>query len=694
MAKFEGFEVEEGFEFEPAEPTPTLGEALIPATAAEPAPEAPVAPEEEAVRPTLAEFVPPPEQGIKTLQFIGDILGFPTRLVSASIRKGEADPLKGGLGLVGGAFFDLAKAAVNPEKAKAFLKELADPEGGVFKEVRENIAESDQPGFLKFVETIAVAAAEDPVTWVTGVGGLLRATGRAVARKAPAAAAREAPEAGVKISREVAERAAVRPELKVPVPERVDIPFTPAEELKVTGKPIPKRLAKKEIAARKQTQETVIKLQKAREELITENIKSARKELGVENINNELLNEEFQAGIEGAVGRFRARSGKLYENINNIADVDVIPEATKAVRNSIDDLIKPTLIKTAEIREVAGDLGLSPRTFNLMIATRNRLAKDITFKQLKNRRSNIGKTLSDIKSKQIPSGTNDSKALGELYENLTNSMKTHLTNKFGKEVADEWVAADRFFGETVGGFRNAQKLFFKATGAQRNTQEVIKEFARVPTPKKGTILDQMEDFMDEGTIKTFRNLYFNEIVEKATKKGVVNPQDLVKVLNKQPSSIFTKVFDDGMRAKIGDVVAEAMADDFARELKLVGKNPRALLDKLSSTTNRAYRWWLIGQGLGRFGVSGVKVAAGTAATAAVSIANSLRRGRAAKKAADFLLQIDRKSTIPILFKPITVPVTAAAKVPGPVGRAAEIAGRPAPPEVPEEEPTEFEGFEL
>jgi len=396
---------------------------------------------------------------------------------------------------------------------------------------------------------------------------------------------------------------------------------------------------------------------------------------GLDSFGQETLTEGLEKGVGNAILKFRAKANGLYKGINNVSESVIDKSSKDIVKKRIADLgasqkepgniqdilqasvgkggVSPELLAslTGKVKlttkDMAGDLGVQPSTLIAIQRISKRMDKDITFEAMKKNRSTIITEIKKIRKITGGGGGTDVKLLLETKDALTEGMANHLKGTLkNPKLVDEWIKADAFFSEGTDAIEVAKKMFYKSSNVRRSSKEIIDEFAKIPPKRKGTVLDNLMEVMDDETLHTLKNMYFNDIIKRATKKsGEISSADLKNVLDAQPYAVFNRVFDKKMKEQIGQLLTDVVAKDFASQIKILEKTPRPFIEKVLSSSSSAHRLWAIMHGITRGGLNVTKAAVGFATLGTVTAISELvikgLKDRGVRKAQEFLLDTSK-----------------------------------------------------
>lgn len=603
-------------------------------------------PVEQEELPTLTvQGSDPTQGGLALLAGVGDLLGIPVRLLGAAFNKPEG---------------------------KTFLQEMANPEAGIGRQLKKIIRESDQPAAAKFMEELLVSIGEDPLSFF-GVGTIKSAVKSAKKLSTKGAKKPELP--GIKIGDEVKKQLKIKPELEIPIAQNTTIPLTPVQKKITGGEDASAALRIREKKASLKSPETKAKIEQGQSDEIAERLKMIRVSNGLDSFGQETLTEGLEKGVGNAISKFRAKADGLYKGINNVSESVIDKSSKDIVKKRIADLgasqkepgniqdilqasvgkggVSPELLAslTGKVKlttkDMAGDLGVQPSTLIAIQRISKRMDKDITFEAMKKNRSTIITEIKKIRKITGGGGGTDVKLLLETKDALTEGMANHLKGTLkNPKLVDEWMKADAFFSEGTDAIEVAKKMFYKSSNVRRSSKEIIDEFAKIPPKRKGTVLDNLMEVMDDETLHTLKNMYFNDIIKRATKKsGEISSADLKNVLDAQPYAVFNRVFDKKMKEQIGQLLTDVVAKDFASQIKILEKTPRPFIEKVLSSSSSAHRLWAIMHGITRGGLNVTKAAVGFATLGTVTAISELvikgLKDRGVRKAQEFLLDTSK-----------------------------------------------------
>ena len=201
--------------------------------------------------------------------------------------------------------------------------------------------------------------------------------------------------------------------------------------------------------------------------------------------------------------------------------------------------------------------------------------------------------------------------LEQARDALKQATRTQIDDVIGNPaLTKEWMLADDFLTQNASGVKAAGNLMFDKAGNARSASGIVREFAKVPTRKKGAVIETMLDFFDEAGLQNLRNLYFNDIIEKASKNGF-SGQKLRNVINSQPEVVFNKVFTNEMKTDMADLLGDAISDDLAKQLARAKLGTFGKADKQAFIKtifgNPAYRIWATTSGLTKIGLKRLSI---------------------------------------------------------------------------------------
>lgn len=586
--------------------------------------------------------------------------GVPTRALGATVR--EQNPF-----------------ASKEDKGKTWDEVFSDPDSGIFKEARKIVRNSDMNGAVKFILEMGISIPEDPLSLVGGlIGAGKSATRQVVARKTA-----KSPQTALKVPD------SATPDLLLPA-GKVDQTFTPAQkELVATGK-VSKETAKKELTSIKNAPDVKREIDAGRSENVVNSIANIRENNGLTNIEGRALFESVEGDVGKAISTYKKEVNELYKGVNDKADptklgvetkelvkdrfnemgiapkpskVELAAESERRVRLAMEngtlDVIdgRPFDKATKEFIDVKGikieqlgpsDLGISPSAFGLLHRVKKSLARDVTLKVLRKNKTTIQSAI------QVARRAGDDGSVAMLEKAraaLKDATKTQLDDVIGNpELTKEWLLADDFLTQNAGGLKAAGGLMYDKAGNPRNTAGIIREFNKVPTKKKGRVIESMMDFFDESGMQNLRNLYFNDIVERSSKGGFTG-QKLRNVINSQPETVFNKVFTPKMKEDMSQLLADAISDDIAKKLTKAKLGTFTAADKQSVIKtifgNPAYRIWATTSGFTKATMKRLSI------IATIGMLNSALEKRAVRSAASFLKATDDKGLTGLTFKSLT-----------------------------------------
>jgi hypothetical protein len=592
---------------------------------------------------------------------------------------------------LGATVTDVNPFASASDKGKPWDEVFKDPEGGIFKEARRIVRDSDMNGAIKFILEMGLSIPEDPLVLVGALTSGLKSGAKGVAKRS--AAKKET----TKIDPTVLTQRQVEGQADVLLPSgEVNQRFTPAErEFVSTGKITPET-ARKEISAITKAPEVKAQLDAGRTDNIISTMQNIRKKHGLTDTNEGgSLFAKVEGSVDDAVNAFRKETNELYDGVNKKADPSVLGDETRATINDtftglgisdarkfteaeVDVIVKKAQAKgdltftdrggklipvetstgkvltpealTKEARDNAldaSDLGLSNTSFAKIKKIQRTLNKpNRTLINLRNNR----RTLDDIISESSRKGQKtEVDKLTEIRRGLTRGIRTQINDVIGDaDLTREWMLADDFMSQNASGVKAAGKLMFNQSGKQRTGTEIAQEFAKVPTRKKGAVIDSMMDFFDEKGLQNLRNMFFNDIIEKSSTNGKFTGQKLRNVINAQPENVFNKVFTAEMKQDMSDLLGDAISDDLAKEITRarLGKFSKADKESMMKTIfgNPAYRIWATTSGFTKAGLKRLSII-GT-----VGLINSAFEKKAIRSASSFLKGTSEQSLTGLTFK--------------------------------------------
>lgn len=573
---------------------------------------------------------------------------------------------------LGAAVTDVNPFASEEDKGKSFEEVFSDPQSGIFKEGRRIVDESDLPSAVKFIINLGISIPEDPMSLMTGLVG---AFGKATGKKAATS--------GLK--------------------------FTPAEQAFVEsgGKSVPKKIAQKEITARTKVPELVTEIKQGRSEVISNKLGELREKHGLSTLDQETIQSNLEAGVESGIGRYRQEAGKLYKSINEVADPVSLTKEVKSDFEShllkmglgkkslpegdrLEFLIKALQDGKAEFVQspgggapriqmkvgaggipsevpalTASEMGISSGSLKVLKDIQKSLDSDLNLGRFRTLRS----TLRDKQTEAFRAGkANESRVLSDVLTKMKETIGKQMDEvaeiSGNPNIKNEWMEADRFIAENADGIKIAKKLFFDSGGNQRTVPQLIKQFAKRDSRGQAIALDKMRKFFDEETIGNIQNLYFNNIIERATVKGNLSGIKMKQIINDLPEQTFESTFTKSMRDDISELVGEAVQNDIASSLNKTKLGTFSPKDKSSIIktlfANPAYRMWSAGRG---FTVMSLKLM--TVGLFTRAIRNALE-DVATKRAGTFLRNVPKNAG------PIKLTVKSAFRDEGNVARAAAV----------------------
>jgi len=606
--------------------------------------------------------------------------------------------------------------ASKEDKGKTWDEVFQDPDGGIFKEVRRIVRNSDLPGAIKFIIEIGISIPEEPLALISALAGVGKSVVRQSAKRT--AIKKETADIAPGLIKAEGQADVLAPSGSVNLffeknQSRIQS-FTPAQREFIETGTVSPEIALREITAIKKAPEVKQQLDAGRSDNITSNIANVRKKHGLTDTNEGgTLFGKVEVDVDKAVAGFRKEVNELYKGINQKADPSILGEKTKKIVNDnferlgireakkfndieVAQIVKQVMIDghlkfgtgkggsvipfdgrtgrelTKEALEKesrdavlgASDLGLTPRAFALLKNVKKSLSKEN--RTLGNLRKNKT-TIQDAIQEARRSGQSSAVAiLEQAREALKKATRTQIDEVIGDPaLTREWMIADDFMTQNASGVKAAGNLMFDKAGNPRSATGIIREFSKVPTRKKGAVIDNMMDFFDEPALQNLRNLYFNDIIEKSSKGGFTG-QKLRNVINSQPESVFNKVFTTEMKQDMSDLLADAISDDLAKEITRAKLGKFSVADKQSVLrkmfANPAYRIWATTAGFTKASLKRLSLLG--LASAVLGIAE----GRAVRSASSFLKETSDQGLTNLTFKALK--------------EGAEVGGRRRPPVTP------------
>ena len=568
---------------------------------------------------------------------------------------------------------------VGRKEGQDFLAAMADENTGIFKKAKAFVNNSDAPGAAKFMADLGLTVVEDPLFLLSGI---FRVSGALVKQAATRATRETVATAGVKASGDIAEKSTV---LGVTPKPRVspELKFTQTQQLAVEGKPIPKSLMLRERKALGTTKkvgvDVKVDLDAGNFEAVADKFRDIRTKFRFSEDPVEALRTQTNESLGVLKNAFDSKMKSAFSVLDNKLDEfgAISEDALGIVTAKIDDVTKrsqakvpttPEEIADAIRREefdvstgqFLGDTGgvKSAAQLRVKSATLKRLkdletglGEGVTFSVLKEERSKLGNFLwggLSEESRSLP--ITDYKMLKDVYKGLTDAMENVVKTNLGDDVLAEWKSTNRIFSAGEKDFKIAQRIMNK-----KSPDIIIADLASKSKSSIEVGIKSLKRVMPEENFETFKNMYFNQILKKATKKGNVDGDALTKVLKEQPAIVFNEVFDEKMIDDLIDAGQDAKAAQVARDFKIKADPSESDLSKISNNP------WL------RLAIfRKTEPTQIIASEVARTVGSSALKRRGATKAEDFLRQVDEISLFPQFLLGQTVGTIAT------VGKAAAL----------------------
>ena len=603
--------------------------------------------------------------------------------------KEATEALFGGLSVAGQVLEGPKRylgALLNREEGLTILQEMSNPDAGLGKQLRQVVRNSDQPGAIKFLEEMGISIVEDPLTYVTG---LLSTVNKSVA-------AGKLTKSGLELS-EQAKKAVLRPGLKGKAAEGVDPALFTRAERELVGKgEVPTKIAAKEAKARALVPEIGEELKAARIENVSNKIKEFQQKSGFLEIGAEDLTADVAGDFDKAFKKFRATVEPKYKRINLEADKKFMTEAqNQELSSALKSVIAPDesdlsalssklqsgsinadeynkLFKLTDGKLTSSlsdgdfkDLGISKKVFTEIAENAARAGKgSVTFKNMQHRRNLLGK-MRRAAFRDENAGMRDVKVLGEGYDALTRSMENHLRSIGGDDLVKTWKQADEVFSDAAGSYKKLRDEFYvkteKGKMELKPPETILRSLTNSTNKNAAVNLSKLKTLLSDESFNTLRNAYFNDMIQKASVNGVVDPKKFLQLANKQKTWAWNDIFTKEMADDVADILQDAAADDIAKTLNRVktgAAKPQAVKSALNRLTGAGYRFMLW---TGRIGLLSVTFGAKL-------LADSIMRKRAIKSASEFLRDVNNDALKSGFTK--RVPIKDQAR------RAATIVGSP------------------
>ncbi len=575
-----------------------------------------------------------------------EVLGLPTRFIGAAVKN--INPL-----------------ASKEDKNKTFIEAFSDPESSLFKEARLSIRESDMPTIIKLIGEFALSIGEDP-------GFIFGATRRAVTSPFKALAKRKLAKGTETFLLKDANQAFGKKGVLLPS-EKVNLPFTQAQKQLVSKGTVDVNIAKKEIRAVANNPGALATIDKSRMDNIVAGFATLAEKNGIKGVAGDEFFERVSKSVDDIVSGFRKNKDLLYEPINKIAGPELltnnVSKDIKAVfeKNLIFDpkakKLFPTtgeieaaiararekgvqigfqggapvnaktgesLIATSKVKSF-GDIGLDDEFGNVLFAAKKSLLTDgtdlstlIFRKRAISRASKKASSAGDKRSAMI---------LGDVSNDLETVIQKQIFESTGRrDLVDQWITANAFIKENAAGLKAAEGLMFtKATknvGARKRTAtEILNQFDKINLRKKGRVIDSMLPFFDEKGLQGLRQLFLNDIVDKAVAKGF-SGKALMKIVNDLPEDVLNKVLTSDMKKDLSGLFSQVLANDKALSLTraklgtFTVADKQALIKTLNSTVS--YRMLSLAMGITRPTLQALKPVAAAGAVMAIVKKQSIK----------------------------------------------------------------------
>jgi hypothetical protein len=623
---------------------------------------------------SLIENILGTKGGIATFSVL-ESMGIPTRVLGATVRNQNP----------------FASAS---DKGKTWDEVFADPESGIFKEARRVVRNSDAPGAVKFLLEMGISIPEDPLSIV---GGLIGAGKSAFTRVAARSAAKKKT---TDISRRFVSDPN-KPDVLLPA-ATVDQRFTPAQKEYIETGSINPKTARKEEAAIDNAPAVKTELDAGRTQNIANSMLALREKHGFTNQNRTQLFDRAVEDVGTSIGRYRDELKQLYKPINEKADPTIIGaetkkvvadafdeigikaapkklnpieiqreserlvrEANKAGNLGIDGAGRPFRKDTGEYIDIKGvtnsikegrdklalganDLGMTEKAFKLLHNVRRSLDRDVPLRVLRKNKTAIQGQVQEARRAGHAGAV---AALEKASQALNKAVRTQLDEVLGdKDLVDELLVADDFMTKNAAGIKAAEGLMYK-NGKARTGTEIMAEFDKIPTPKKGRVIESMMDFYDEKGLQNLRNIYFNDIIKRASSgKDGFTGQKLRNVLNSQPEVTFNKVFTEEMKKDMGQLLADAISDDLGKMVtrSKLGTFTKTDKDGFIRTLfgNPAYRLVAMALGLTKASLKKMSIV-GT-----IGLINTIIEKRTIVAAGKYLKATNKQGNLDLTFKAI------------------------------------------
>lgn len=599
----------------------------------------------------------------------------------------------------------LGAIATRPE-GQTFMQAMADPESGLARNLREIVKTSNQNGAMKFIETLGLDIAEDPLVFV---GGLLK-----LAKKVPAAVkgltAKPVPETAAKAP-QVSAYAEV-PGKTIQVGEQTVragksenlageasgvVPaeqFTPIEQVAIkegeealVSGGVPHPLLGSEAMARRVQPAVFAGKQAARIAKLDADVAKFREQAGFVTGSSTNLAGKTGAQITTAMKKFDDETEPVYAMIER--EANKVPIAKEHYSRATEELDKTMRVvdkdqaftnalesgkitasqlaeawRTGIPIEIPGtrgktsaDFAMSPKVFGFIHSIRKSIKKGgKSYEDIKNNRTAVSDMINEAKNDR------DRMYLTQVKETLTELMGTHLEKGVGGDVYQSWKAVDEVYGKKKA-LNFVFNSFFEKSAA--SDEMVMKPVNKIVNsirlnPK---ILPELKATISEDAFKNMSNALFNTVINKSTDKGgMIDPTKLIDNANSMGNEVWSTMLEGDNANKMAEALQYAAAIKIADRVKDISKFEKdpALLERMLK--GMGWAPWIVYRVLGTSGAIGTKLM--------LDKIKSLAQVSQKRKADDYLNDVDPNAFNKVtLFQRTGSTLGATARLPGKAAKA-------------------------
>ncbi len=250
------------------------------------------------------------------------------------------------------------------------------------------------------------------------------------------------------------------------------------------------------------------------------------------------------------------------------------------------NLAEMTAKKTTSV--LADEAGVSPLLYKEINKLDELMTKGAKFSDLHTFRQRLDKLWKKANKMDL-TPDNEFDVINDMRKAVTEAMEKQLAKASPESVA-QFKEANKVYKMNKNMFEKMRNIFAKTEGeslkklsveSTRTPQHIMKKLAGQPLPEQGRMINQLMR-MGLGEVTTpVRNMYFNKIIQAASSKGgKINPEELIRVLNKQNSAVYNTIFTDEMAADIANLVKDAVAVKYANNINLLDKSSKPFLQAM------------------------------------------------------------------------------------------------------------------